>query len=87
MPVWRINVLKDGKPDITRDIVAQDAQHGDIIDLLRLMAAQGLTSGEILDAFWSESLGKVSPLTVQPQNSGRTLCCGAERYHAIARQL
>jgi hypothetical protein len=23
MPVWRINVLKDGKPDSTRDIVAR----------------------------------------------------------------
>jgi hypothetical protein len=51
------------------------------------MAAQGLTSGEILDGFWSESLGKINPLTVQPQNSGRTMSCGGERYHAIARQL
>lgn len=87
MPVWRLNVLKDGKPDITRDIVAPDAQHGDIIDLLRLMAARGLTPAEILDAVWSESVGGVSALTVQLRNSGTTLSCGGQRCHVVARQL
>ena len=87
MPVWRINVLKNGKPDVTRDITANEVQERDIIDLLRLMAARGLTSEEIIDAFWSESHGKVSPLTVQPHNAGATLSCGGGRYHATARRL
>jgi len=87
MPVWRINVLKNGKPDVTRDITADDVHERDIMDLLRLMAARGLTSEEIIDAFWSESHGKVSPLTVQPHNAGMTLSCGGGRYHATARRL
>ena len=87
MAVWRINVLKDGMPDVTRDITAEASQERDIIELLRLMAAQGLTSAEIIDAFWSESHGRVSLLTVQPHSAGQALSCGNERYHATARRL
>ena len=84
MPVWRINVLKNGKPDVTRDLTMahyDSARH--IGDLLRLMAAGGLT---IIEAFWSESNGRISHLTVQ-LHADRTLSCGGQRYHAIARRL
>jgi hypothetical protein len=87
MPIWRINVLKNGIPDVTRDITADDLAERDIMDLLRLMAAQGLTSSEIIDAFWNESHGKISMLTVQPHNAGNTLSCGGQRLHAVARRL
>lgn len=54
--------------------------------LLRLMAARGLTPAEIIEASWSESHGRISHLTVQ-LHADRTLSCGGQRYHAIARRL
>ena len=87
MPVWRINVLKNGVPDVTRDITADDSHDHDIRELLRLMAAQGLNSTQILEAIWNESHGKISALTVQPHQAGNTLSCGGEYFHAVARRL
>ena len=64
MQMWPIHVLQNIKA--TRDITSHQMQEC-------LMAAQSLTCTEIIEAFWSESLGKAEPLAVQPQDSGATL--------------